>query len=384
MLLDINMNLWYSWLICIILLIIGIFLLIKFSDLFVAGASSLAKKLKISPLIIGLTVVAFGTSCPELAVSVSDSITCLVSGGNANVAMGNIVGSNICNLLIVLGFSTIFTPIVIKKGIIKKEYPILIGVSLIFTLFTLCFCLNIDGTKTYAILRWEGIILILGIIGYVTYLVISSKNNKEEDAEEIEEFTTFKSILYIILGAVGVVLGGEAVVYGAKNIAYGIGDLASLNKDLVESLVGLTIVAVGTSLPELVTSIVAAKKGQNEIALGNVIGSNIFNILFVIGISATVNPITVGNQIWVDLLVMMVSTLLVFGFSLKGKITKSNGIILLICYVLYLIYLLVRTITGTNYLSIIIIIILISIYTCILIYAYVSSVLNKYKDKNLV
>lgn len=382
MLLDINMSVWYSWFICIILLIVGIFLLVKFSDLFVAGASSLAKKLKISPLIIGLTVVAFGTSCPELAVSVSDSITCLVSGGNANVAMGNIVGSNICNLLIVLGFSAIFTPIVIKKGIIKKEYPILIGVSFIFTIFTLCFCLNIDGTKTYAILRWEGIILIFGIIGYVTYLVISSKNNKEENAEEIEELTTLKSILYVILGAVGVVLGGEAVVYGAKNIAYGIGDLASLNKDLVESLVGLTIVAIGTSLPELVTSIVAAKKGQNEIALGNVIGSNIFNILFVIGISSTVNPITVGNQIWVDLLVMMVSTLLVFGFSLKGKITKSNGIILLICYVLYLIYLLVRTITGTNYLSIIII--LISIYTCILIYAYVSSVLNKYKDKNLL
>ncbi len=382
MLLNINMSVWYSWFICIILLIVGIFLLVKFSDLFVAGASSLAKKLKISPLIIGLTVVAFGTSCPELAVSVSDSITCLVSGGNANVAMGNIVGSNICNLLIVLGFSAIFTPIVIKKGIIKKEYPILIGVSFIFTLFTLCFCLNIDGTKTYAILRWEGIILIFGIIGYVTYLVISSKNNKEENAEEIEELTTLKSILYVILGAVGVVLGGEAVVYGAKNIAYGIGDLASLNKDLVESLVGLTIVAIGTSLPELVTSIVAAKKGQNEIALGNVIGSNIFNILFVIGISSTVNPITVGNQIWVDLLVMMISTLLVFGFSLKGNITKSNGIILLICYVLYLIYLLVRTITGTNYLSIIII--LISIYTCILIYAYVSSVLNKYKDKNLL
>lgn len=382
MLLDINMNLWYSWLLCLILLVVGIFLLVKFSDLFVAGASSLAKKLKISPLIIGLTVVAFGTSCPELAVTISDSVSCLINGGNANVGMGNIVGSNICNLLIVLGFSVLFTPIVIKKGIIKKEYPILIGVSVIFTIFTLFFCLNIDGTKTYAILRWEGIILILGIIGYVTYLVISSKNNKEESQDEIEEISTLKSILYVILGAAFVVLGGEAVVYGAKNIAYGIGDLASLNKDLVESLVGLTIVAIGTSLPELVTSIVAAKKGQNEIALGNVIGSNIFNILFVIGLASTVNPITVGNQIWVDLLVMMVATLLVFGFALKGRICASNGIILLTCYVLYLVYLLIRTISGTSHISIIII--LISIYACLLIYAYVSSILKNYKNKNLV
>ena len=323
MLLDLNMNAWYNWILCVFLLILGIFFLVKFSDIFVGGSASLAKKLHISPMIIGLTVVAFGTSCPELAVSVGDSISCLIEGGNANVAMGNIVGSNTCNLFIVLGFSAVFTPIVIKKSVCKKEYPILIGVSVLFAIFTLCFGLNNDGINTYAILRWEGIILIIGIILYVLYLVWSNKKNKgiTSEGEEIEEMSILKSIVFVILGAAGIVAGGEAVVYGAKNIAYGIGSAANLNHDLVEALVGLTIVAVGTSLPELVTSIVAAKKGQNDIALGNVIGSNIFNILFVIGIASTVNPLTVGNQIWVDITVMLIATVLVFVFAIFGHIT---------------------------------------------------------------
>ena len=214
MLLDLNMNAWYNWILCVFLLILGIFFLVKFSDIFVGGSASLAKKLHISPMIIGLTVVAFGTSCPELAVSVGDSISCLIEGGNANVAMGNIVGSNICNLLIVLGFSAVFTPIVIKKSVCKKEYPILIGVSVLFAIFTLCFGLNNEGTNTYAILRWEGIILIIGIILYVLYLVWSNKKNKgiTSEGEEIEEMSILKSIVFVILGAVGIVAGGGFMV----------------------------------------------------------------------------------------------------------------------------------------------------------------------------
>ena len=385
MFLDLNMSLWYSWILCLVLLVIGIFLLVKCSDIFVGGSASIARKMKISPMIIGLTVVAFGTSCPELAVSVSDSITCLINGGNANVAMGNIVGSNTCNFLIVLGFSAVFTPIIIKRSVCKKEYPILILVSVIFTIFTLLFGLNVNGVKTFAILRIEGIILVIGIILYVWYLVYDAKKqiknglvDENNTEEEIKEMKISKSILYIILGAIGIVLGGEAVVFGSKNIAYGIGDLASLNKDLVESLVGLTIVAVGTSLPELVTSVVAAKKGENEIALGNVIGSNIFNILFVIGLAATVNPLTVGNQIWIDMVIMLAATLVVFIFALSGKINKMGGLTLLILYFIYLGYLILRTVNQAN--SNIYMIVLFSLYAISFILVIIFALIRKKKE----
>ncbi len=344
MLPSLDMFQWWSWIVCIVLLILGIFFLVKFSDIFVDASSSIAKRFHISEMIIGLTIVAFGTSCPELAVSVSDSITCLLEGGNANVAIGNVVGSNICNLLLVLGFSAIFTPILIKKTVCKKEFPILVFVTALLVIFGLCF--NLNGV--YAILRWEGIIFILLILVYVVYLVFDAKrmmkSGIEMEAEEIALMPTWKSIVFVLLGLIGIAVGGEAVVYGAKNIAVGVGDIAHLNHDLVESLVGLTIVAVGTSLPELVTSIVAAKKGQNDMALGNVIGSNIFNILFVLGIAGTINPLTVGNQIVFDLTVMMISTLLVFGLCFFGKINRKCGAALLGCYAGYLIYLICRTV----------------------------------------
>lgn len=347
MLPSMDMTQWWSWIVCIALLVVGIYFLVKFSDLFVDAAASIAKRFHISEMIIGLTIVAFGTSCPELAVSVSDSITCLLEGGNANVAIGNVVGSNICNLLVVLGFSAIFTPILIKKNVCKKEFPILIFVTALLVLLGLCF--NLNGT--YAILRWEGIIFVVLIFVYVGFLVWDAKRLMKqgvilEEEESIELMPTGKSIIYVIIGLVGIAVGGEAVVYGAKHIAVGIGDMAKLNHDLVESLVGLTVVAVGTSLPELVTSIVAAKKGQNDIALGNVIGSNIFNILFVLGIAGTISPLTVGPQIVVDLAVMLFATLLVFGFAFIGKISKKGGALLLGCYAGYLVYLICRTVLA--------------------------------------
>ena len=330
-------------LILLAFMIVGVVFLVKFCDLFVDASSSIAKKLHIAPMIIGLTVVAMGTSCPELAVSVSDSIAVLNEGGHANVALGNVVGSNICNIVLVLGLSIIFTPIIVKKSSLKKEFPFLIGVSLLLVCFVL-----IGGaiTGTYEVSRWMGIVFVVLIIAYITFLVIDAKRNPVEDnnEEEIKDMKMWKAILFVIIGAIGIACGGEFVVFGAKGLAVTGATAMGINHDLAESLVGLTIVAVGTSLPELVTSVVAAKKGENDIALGNVIGSNIFNILFVLGISATVNPLTTGNQIVVDLIVMMSITLLLFGFALTKKLNRKMGIIFISIYVLYLTYLILRTV----------------------------------------
>lgn len=332
----------------IVLLGVGVFFLVKFCDIFVDSASSIAKKLKISPLVIGLTIVAMGTSCPELAVSVSDSIATLSTGGNANVALGNVVGSNICNILLVLGLSALFTPMVVRKSIIKKELPILLGVSLLLVIFG-CF-FNLDDSL--AIVRWEAIIFVVLIIAYLVYVVLSAKKESKEKGEEqaeqgeeivIKEMNIWKAIILCVVGIAGIILGGEMVVFGAKNLALQGADAIGIDRDLTEALVGLTIVAVGTSLPELVTSVIAAKKGENELAIGNVVGSNIFNILFILGIAGTVNPLTTGNQIVVDLLVMLGITVLLFLLSFKGKLGKYQGIILISCYVLYVGYLITRT-----------------------------------------
>ena len=331
-------------LILIVFMVVGVFFLVKFCDLFVGSASSIAKKLHIAPMIIGLTVVAMGTSCPELAVSVFDSISCLKDGGHANVAIGNVVGSNICNIVLVLGLSILFTPIIIKPSSLKKEFPFLLGVSFLLVIFGIFFGIG-SSTGNYAILRWEGIIFILLMIAYITFLIIDAKRHPDEsNQEEIKDMKLWKAILFVIIGAVGIAAGGEFVVFGAKGLAVTGATAMGINHDLAESLVGLTIVAVGTSLPELVTSVIAAKKGENDIALGNVIGSNIFNILFVLGIAATVNPLTTGSQIIVDLIVMMSVTLLLFGFALTKKLDRKMGFIFITIYVLYLTYLVLRTI----------------------------------------
>ena len=331
-------------------LALGVFCLVKFCDMFVDSSSAIAKKLKISPLIIGLTIVAMGTSLPELAVSVSDSISAIHDGANANVAIGNVVGSNICNILLVLGFSVVFTPIIVKKSICKREIPILLGVTALTVLFVCLFGMN-SATGDFAVTRWEGIILVVLIIAYIVYLVIMAKRHPEEldEADEVKDMAWWKAILFVVLGAAGIILGGQFVVFGAKGLALQGASALNVDKDLAESLVGLTIVAVGTSLPELVTSTIAAKKGQNELALGNVIGSNIFNMLFVLGISATVNPLTTGNQVLVDVFFMLAVTVLLFVFCLRGKLRKAHGFVLLGLYVLYLVYLVLRTLLGWSF-----------------------------------
>ena len=335
-------------------LALGVFCLVKFCDIFVDSSSAIAKKLKISPLIIGLTIVAMGTSLPELAVSVSDAIQCLTEGGNANVAIGNVVGSNICNILLVLGFSVTFTPIAVKKNISRRELPILLGTTAIVVLFISLFGLNSAASlDDLAITRWEGAILVALMVAYMTFVVVMAKKHPEQlDVEETEEkpvMPLWKAIILVIVGGVGIILGGQFVVFGAKGLALKGASAMHLDADLAEALVGLTIVAVGTSLPELVTSVIAAKKGENEIALGNVIGSNLFNMLFVMGISATVNPLTTGSQVLVDAFVMLAVTALLFVFGLKGKLGRAHGISLLCIYVVYLIYLILRTVFGWSF-----------------------------------
>ena len=327
----------------------GIFCLVKFCDMFVDSSSAIAKKLKISPLIIGLTIVAMGTSLPELAVSVTDSIS-NIGGGNSNVAIGNVVGSNICNILLVLGFSVVFTPIIVKKSVCKREIPILLGVSALTAIFVCLFGLG-SVTHDFAITRWEGIILVVLILAYIGYLVFMAKRHPEEldEADEVHDMPWWKAILFVVIGGAGIILGGQFVVFGAKGLALQGAAALNVDHDLAESLVGLTIVAVGTSLPELVTSTIAAKKGQNELALGNVIGSNIFNSLFVLGLSATINPLTTGNQVLVDIFVMLGVTALLFVFSLSGKLRKAHGWVLLGGYLLYLVYLVLRTILGWSF-----------------------------------
>jgi len=348
-----NLHIALKLAIYIVGLALGVFCLVKFCDIFVDSSSAIAKKLKIPPLIIGLTIVAMGTSLPELAVSVSDSITCLLQGGNANVAIGNVVGSNICNILLVLGFSAAFTPIAIKKSVAKRELPILLGVTAFVVLLICLFGLNFAASLAdLAVTRWEGIILVVIMIAYITYIVLMAKKRPEE-LDPVEDVAVnmplWKAILLVIVGGVGIFLGGQFVEFGAKGLALQGAEALKIDHDLAEALVGLTIVAVGTSLPELVTSCIAAKKGENEIAVGNVIGSNMFNMLFVMGLSATVNPLTTGSQIIIDAAVMLVVTALLFILAQKGKLTRTHGIIMISLYGVYLIYLVLRTVFGWTF-----------------------------------
>ncbi len=329
---------------------VGVFFLVKFCDIFVDSASSIAKKAHISPMIIGLTIVAMGTSFPELAVSSSDSITALLESTaenqvHANIALANVVGSNICNILLVLGISIFFTPIIVKKETLKRDYPFLIFVTVLCVVFGLCF--NLSGD--YAILRFEGIIFVVLMIAYLVYLVIDSKKHPvEAEEDEIKDMALWKAIILLIVGGVGVFVGGEAVVFGAKGIALAGAASMGIDSNLAEKIIGLTVVAVGTSLPELVTSAIAAKKGQVELALGNVIGSNLFNILFVLGIASTINPIIADGTIVLDLIFMLTITILLFGISFTKKLDRKFGILFLGLYVAYVTYLVLRVILATQ------------------------------------
>lgn len=327
-------------------LIVGILFLIKGADFFVASASSIAKRFKISSLVIGLTVVSFGTSAPELAVSLTSSIK-----GESGLALGNVVGSNIANLCLVLGFSSLIAPLVVKKSICKREFPFLLASSALLIVFSFDNLLSGYSGIPNILSRGEALIFIFGIALFCYMSIVMAKKDaqkdpyyetKEEIKTQVTKMPMTKSIILLIVGLAGIIVGAEFVTTPASNIATSIGVSLGIDKVLMTSLVGLTVVAIGTSLPELVTSIMAAKKGENEIALGNVVGSNIFNILFICGLSGVVTPLSMTSDIMTDMIIAFAITIVVFIIAKSGLLKRKHGAIFVSLYVIYLIYIVVR------------------------------------------
>ena len=304
-----------------LMLIIGFVFLIKGADFFVEGASDLAKKLKIPSMIIGLTIVAFGTSIPELTVSVTSALT----HSNA-IAVSNVVGSNIFNMLAVIGITAILYKIDIKENVLKQDLPLLLISSILLALFI--YTGNI-------ISRIEGIIFLIIVIAYVLFLINRSKKESSDMPLEKSQMSIIKIIIYMIIGLAGVIIGGDFVVDASKNIAIGFG--------MSETLVGLTIVSIGTSLPELITSVTAAYNKNTEIALGNAVGSSIFNILFILGVTNTITPIKTTNVMAIDTIVMVFITILTMILAYDKKdFNRKDGIILVATFIIYMIYIIIR------------------------------------------
>ena len=302
-----------------VLLILGFVLLVKGADFFVDGASSVAKLLKIPSVIIGLTIAAIGTSAPEAAVSISAGLS-----GNSDIALSNVVGSNMFNLLVVIGVSAVICPIVTEKAILTRDIWWSLGAAVV--LFVMMLDMEIS--------RVEGILLLCGIITYIVILVRSALKNRTR-GEDVKTMSPLKSVLCIVGGLAAVAIGGDLVVDNAVLIAKAIG--------MSETFIGLTIIAMGTSLPELVTSIVAAKKGDSGLALGNVIGSNIFNILFILGMASALTPINASPTLLVDVGIIAVSTLVVYVFGKTGnKTTRWEGAACLAMYAAYAAYITIR------------------------------------------
>lgn len=311
-----------------IMLVIGFVLLIKGADWFVDSASGIAAKFGVPSLVIGLTIVAFGTSAPEAAVSISSAIK-----GNSGIALGNVVGSNLFNLLVVVGISSMIRPTVIDKSVIKKDFPysLLATIVLALTMLDAFFGDSTEGV----ISRSEGFVIIAFFAVFMYYTIASGMNSKTEDGGEKKIYNGFKLILLLVVGIAAIVVGGQAVVNGASDIARSFG--------VSETLIGLTIVAVGTSLPELVTSIVAVKKGEDDIAIGNVVGSNIFNILFIIGMAAAIKSIQVDKALITDIIMLFVISAVFYLSVLKKRtVGRVGGTVMVLTYVVYMIYAVIR------------------------------------------
>ena len=316
-------NMFLNWL----LLIIGMILLIKGADFFVSGASKIAKALRIPSLIIGLTLVSIGTSAPEASVSINASIN------NLNeMSISNVIGSNIFNTLFILGVNSFIVPLIINKDMKKYDIPVMIAMYIVLILFSFLI-------TPYKLDIIESIILLALFISYMIFLVIRSKKSNmqvnEEKEEKRDKWYVMKGIVFSILGLAMIIFGGDFVVDNASSIAIKLG--------MSETLVGLTIVAIGTSLPELVTSVVASVKKENDIAIGNVIGSNIFNIIFILGLSSTISSLTLTTAALFDMIVMLISGVIILLISFFSKnIKRWHGVIIFLSYVAYLAYIIIR------------------------------------------
>ena len=315
-----------------VLLIAGFVLLVKGADFFVEGSSSIAKRFHVPSIIIGLTIVAMGTSLPETAVSVTASIA-----GNNALAVSNAVGSNIFNLMVVIGFCAVMTPVVVQKDTLKRDFPISIGCAVLLLI------LGAIGPMTLG--RIDGAIFIVLFAVFIVVMVRSALRASKEakaaaveaagEGEGIKVISMPKSIIFIIGGAAAIAVGGDLVVDSASRIATTFG--------MSQTLVGLTIVSIGTSLPELVTSIVAARKKEVDMALGNAIGSNIFNILMVLGIASAISPIAFITENIIDIAILLIFSIVIWIFAWsRKKINRTEGIIMLLLYAAYAVYIVIR------------------------------------------
>lgn len=303
----------------VVLMVIGFTMLIKGADWFVDGASGVASRLGIPQLIIGLTIVAMGTSAPETAVSLSSALK-----GNADICIGNIVGSNILNILIILGVTAIIATLKVATSTIRYEIPYMIAITMVLLLF---------GYTDNEVSLLEGIVLWILFILYLVYLFIMAKKQKDTEDEAVVHKPVWKLLVCILGGLVLIILGSNIIVDSATLIAQAIG--------ISERFIGLTIVALGTSLPELVTSVTAARKGNADIAIGNIVGSNIFNILFIVGTTAFITPVAFASNFFIDTIVAgAAGVLLLVGVIKKHSLGRTLGIIMLLGYVAYFIYLL--------------------------------------------
>lgn len=314
----------------IILLVGGLLLVLLGANGLTDGAASVAKRFNIPNIVIGLTIVAFGTSTPELTVSVSSALK-----GTADIAIGNVVGSNIFNALMIVGCTALFAPIVVNRNTLLKEIPLCILSSLVVLI-----CANdlfLDGTSENILSKADGLLMLCFFAIFLGYTFAIAKNNpqeKEEETGDIKALPMWKSLLYIVGGLAGLIWGGTLFVDGASGIARSLG--------VSESIIGLTLVAGGTSLPELATSVVAALKKNPEIAIGNVVGSNIFNVFFVLGCSASITPLHMTGITNFDLYVLVASSILLWLFGIffgKRTITRVEGTFLILCYVAYTVFL---------------------------------------------
>lgn len=321
----------------ILLLAVGFAFLVKGADFFVEGSSSIAKKLKVPPIIIGLTIVAMGTSLPETAVSVTASLV-----QNNELAVSNVVGSNIFNLMFVIGVCSILTPIMVQKATVVRDIPLSLGCAL----FLLVLGISGLGDKTGMTLgHADGVIFLIVFAGYIFTMVRSAMKARAagqkveiegvEECDNMKELSYGKSILFLIVGAAAIAFGGDLTVDTASRIAIELG--------MSQTLVGLTIVSIGTSLPELVTSVIAARKNEVDMAVGNAVGSNIFNILMVLGISSAISPVALIRENIIDIVLLMVFSVMVWIFAgTRKKIERKEGIIMVVVYLVYCAYIIAR------------------------------------------
>lgn len=302
----------------LLLLLVGFVMLVKGADWFVDGAAGIAERFGIPQLVVGLTIVAMGTSAPEAAVSISSAFK-----GSADITIGNVVGSNIMNILVILGITSVIVAVAVQKSTVRYEIPFMTGITVLLMIF------GITGERVD---RLEGIILWVFFILYIIYLYRMTKNQQAQEEEKKEKQSAVKLILLVIVGLAIVVWGSDIAVDAATKLAAAAG--------LSEKFIGLTIIALGTSLPELVTSVSAARKGKADLAIGNIVGSNIMNILFVVGTTAVILPVPFAAGFLVDMMIAIATSVLLFVCVVRRqKLTRTGGAVMLLGYAAYFVYL---------------------------------------------